>query len=202
MISGAVLAGGTGSRIGGAKPSRLLGGRTLAQWALDGVQRAAPMVMFAVAPDETPPDLDARVPVIVCEDLLPGRGPLAGIYTALRCSGADAVVVVPCDAPFVEPALLELLLAQRQGWDAVVPEAGGRLQTAFGVYTGRCLPALIEALNGGDLSVHALLSRLRVRVVPEADVRAVDPELRSFFNVNTEADLCRAESMIAALAAR
>ena len=49
MISGAVLAGGMGLRLGGGKPGRLLGGRPLAQWALDGVQRAAPMVIVAVA---------------------------------------------------------------------------------------------------------------------------------------------------------
>jgi len=199
MIYGTLLAGGAGKRMGGNKPDRLLGGRPLAQWALDSLQQVAQGVILSVAPDQVPPRLETRVPVLVCEDLLPNRGPLAGIYSALRTSEADTIIAVPCDAPFVEPTLLRLLLDERHGWDAVVPELDAVPQVQIGVYNRSALPALIEALNGPELSVRGLLQRLRVRFIPEHDVRVVDPSLRSFFNVNTVADLGRAESMVATL---
>ena len=202
MVTGVILAGGSGSRIGGDKASRLLGGRPLAQWAADALDRVADEIIVAIAPDQTPPAIRSRVPAYACFDLLPARGPLTGIYTGLDAARGDCIVVVPCDAPFVEPALLSLLLERRRGWDCVVPEADGILHPTIGVYARSCLPTMIEALNGDSLSIRAFLSRARTLVVPEADLRVVDPELRSFFNVNRLADLCRAEAMIATLAAR
>jgi len=201
VITGIVLAGGLGTRIGGDKASRLLAGRPLTQWAVDALERVVDEIIIAVAPGQIPPPINARVPAIACFDLLPGQGPLTGIYTGLDAARSHSAVVVPCDAPFVEPALLNLLIERARGWDAAVPEAHARLHPTISVYTRACLPALIQALNGDDLSLRSFLARLRTRIVPEQDVRAVDPELRSFFNVNRLSDLCRAESMIAALAA-
>lgn len=196
MIEGVLLAGGMGTRIGGKKPDRLLGGRTLLQRALDALQQVAPHIILSIAPGQEHPVLDARVPVILCEDLLPSRGPLTGIYTGLQSSDAEAVLVVPCDAPFLDPAVLRMLLARRHGFDAVVPETGGRLHPAVGVYARSCLPPLVDALNSDNLSIRGLLANLRVDIVPEEDLRALDRQLRTFFNVNTAADLRRAAAML------
>jgi molybdopterin-guanine dinucleotide biosynthesis protein A len=201
VVSGVILAGGLGSRIGGDKAGRLLAGRPLVQWVVDALQQVCDDIVVTVAPDQEPPVIRSRVPAIACVDLLPARGPLSGIYTGLASSPSGVVLTAPCDAPFIEPALLELLLAQRNGWDAVIPQAGGKLQTVIGVYARSCMPALIDALNGDDHSVTAFLSRIQARIVTEAEVRRVDPGLRSLFNVNRIADLCRAESMVAVLAA-
>jgi molybdopterin-guanine dinucleotide biosynthesis protein A len=200
MISGVILAGGSGTRIGGDKASRLLGGRPLAQWTVDALERVAGEIIIAVAPGQPAPPIRARVPAVACFDLLPARGPLTGIYTGLEASHGDSILVAPCDTPFLEPALLELLVDHARGFDAAVPEANGRIHATIGVYARTCLPALVEALNGENLSLQAFLARVRTRIVRERDVRAADPGLRSFFNVNRLADLCRAESMIATLA--
>jgi len=196
VIEGVLLAGGMGKRIGGRKPERTLGGRSLLQRSIDALQQVTPRIMVSIAPGQEHPEIDARVPVILCEDLLPSRGPLTGIYTGLQSSAAEAVLVVPCDAPFLEPALLKMLLGRRHGWDAVVPETGGQLHPAVGVYARSCLPALVDALNSENLSIRGLLARVRADIVPEDDLRAVDPALRTFFNVNTAADLRRAAAML------
>lgn len=201
MISGVILAGGRGMRIGGDKPSRLLGGRPLMQWTIDALEHVADEIVIALAPGQPAPQIHARVPAIACVDLLPARGPLTGIYTGLDASRGDYIIVAPCDTPFIAPALLDLLIDRRHGWGAVVPEADRTLHPTIGVYARSCLPALIEALNGADLSMRSFLSRVRTSVVPEHEVRVADPGLQSFFNVNRPADLCRAESMIAARAA-
>ena len=201
MICGVVLAGGLGTRIGGEKAGRLLGGKPLTQWTVDALQRVTERIVLTLAPDQPAPLIKARVPAFACEDLLPARGPLTGIYTGLISSGAEAIVAAPCDAPFINPDVLELLLARRHGCDAVIAEVRGRLEPALGVYDRTCVPAIIEALNGDDYSMQGFLSRVRPSIVREEEIRKVDPSLRSFFNVNTAADLSRAESMIGAFIA-
>jgi molybdopterin-guanine dinucleotide biosynthesis protein A len=201
VISGVILAGGDGTRIGGDKAMRLLGGRPLVQWAVEGLERVVDDIVISLAPGQRPPPVRARVPAVACVDLLPARGPLTGIYTGLDASRADHVVVVPCDAPFVEPGLLELLMARRGGWDAVVPQVGRLSHATIGVYARSCLPALVDTLNGADLSLRSFLLRVQTCIVAEQDVREADPDLRSFFNVNRLADLCCGESMLAGLAA-
>lgn len=201
MITGVILAGGEGKRIGGDKPARRLCGRPMIEWAIDSLQQVVSSIVVAVAPDQVLPQVRVRVPLIVCEDLLPGRGPMTGVYTGLTTSGADGVLAVPCDAPFITPAVLQLLLDQRHGYDAAIPRVAGRLQPAIAVYNRTMLPLLIDALNRDDFSLGHLLARVNARIVPDAAVREVDPCLRSFFNVNSVADLGRAESMVAAQAA-
>ncbi len=106
------------------------------------------------------------------------------------------VIVVACDMPFVDPALLGFLLGLvGDGVDAVVPLVRGEPQPLHAVYSRACAGAAAAQIMTGDLKMAKLLDRLRVRYVAEAELRAVDPELRSFFNINTPADLELARSL-------
>lgn len=199
MVTAVVLAGGRGTRIGGNKPAVELGGVPLLQWAVDAVSAVADRIIFSVAPEQELPDIRCRLPAIICEDLLPGRGPLSGVYSGLQASEAEHALFVPCDAPFVEPALLELLWANRCRKDAVIPVVGQRQQTLVAVYGRTCANRMEAALNSGDLSMHALLRDVAVRYMPEDALRTVDPELRSFSSVNTRAELESAQRAALAL---
>lgn len=193
---GVILAGGQGVRMGGDKPGALLLGRPLLQWVVDAMQQVASPLILAVAPGQELPPLTSRVPLFVGEDLLPHRGPLAGVYTGLSYAEADHVLVAPCDAPLLRPELLRLLVGRRNGVDAVVPQAHGEPQPAIGVYGRTCLPALVEALNEPGRSLRAFLRRVTVDLVPETLVREADPELASFRNANTREALAEIEAML------
>ena len=195
MTTGVVLAGGAGSRIGGDKPSVVVAGRPLLQWVVDALAPVVSRIVLTVAPGQTLPSIETALPLVVCEDLLPARGPLTGIYTGLSCARAPEVLVVPCDAPLIRPALLEHLLTHT-GATAVVPEADGRLQTAFGVWSQRSTSVLVGALNGEHLSVRAVLDQVDARIVGEDELRAADPDLRSFCNVNTPDDVACVEELL------
>jgi len=197
MVTGLILAGGQGARIGGNKPSVELRGQPLLQWVVDAVERVADRIVFAIAPDQELPPLRCRVPAVTCEDMLPGRGPLTGILSGLQAAESDHVLAVPCDAPFLQPRLLEALLSMRHRMDAVVPVVDGHAQAVVAVYAKTCLTPIEFALNSGDLSMQALLRGLTVRYVQEDELRAFDPELRSFFNVNTPAQLEAAAASLA-----
>jgi len=195
MTTAVVLAGGAGSRIGGDKPSVLVGGRPLLQRTLDALEHVVTRAVLTVAPGQRLPDVDTRLQLVVCEDLLPARGPLTGIFTGLNCARTSEVLVVPCDAPLMRHEMLAFLL-EHGGDTPAVPEALGRLQPTFGVWSQRAASAIVGALNSDELSVRAILDQVHARIIPEDALRAVDPDLRSFVNVNTRDDVARIEAML------
>lgn len=184
-VLAAVLAGGLGSRIGGAKAMVELGGRPLIAYALDAVERAGLDAVIVAKRDTRLPDLG--VPVLT-EPPEP-RHPLSGVLAALEVS--PAVLAVPCDMPFLSPALLAALSAQEG-------------QAAAGSVDGRLapLPALVRAtarsaLEAALASEASLRATLRAVGVATLDIgRFGDPE-RLSFTVNTREDLATAELMLA-----
>jgi molybdenum cofactor guanylyltransferase len=183
---GAVLAGGHGRRLGGAKAKVELAGRPLVCHALAALEAAGLEAVVVAKPDTELPPLGCPV---VREPELP-RHPLCGIVAALREAEGRAVVVLACDMPLAAPALLERLAAA--SGRLVVPAPGGRLEPLQARYGAALLPALEAALARREplrRSVAALAPR---RLGDEELERWGDPA-RLFLNVNDGDDLKRAE---------
>ena len=126
--------------------------------------------------------------ITLVEDRYPGGGPLAGMHAGLLAARQPWVWVVGCDLPDIEPALGSFLLGLAAGYGAVVPKPDGQPQGVCAIYD-RNLAATIEAmLQSSESSIKELMARCRVRYVPAAELRVVDPDLHSFRNVNTPAD--------------
>ena len=130
--------------------------------------------------------------VEVRTDLIAGKGPLGGIYTALRYSAADRAFCIGCDMPFAAPALIAHLCQLAPDADVVVPRTPKGFEPLHAVYGKGCLPQLEAMLHANALRTDTLFSRVRVREVEEGELRRFDPELVSFSNVNTPEDLDRA----------
>jgi molybdopterin-guanine dinucleotide biosynthesis protein A len=131
-----------------------------------------------------------EVPLLA--DILPGRGALGGLYTALRAASHSQVAVIACDMPFVNPDLLqsELDLLQTSGSDLVIPQLEGGLEPFHAVYRKEsCLPEIEWALAADKWRVDSWFSRVRVYRMPEEEIRKLDPHLRSFWNINTPEEL-------------
>ncbi|HVW46284.1 MAG TPA: molybdenum cofactor guanylyltransferase [Solirubrobacterales bacterium] len=197
------MAGGRGSRLGGAKATALLAGRPLIAYPLAALA-AAGIDAFVVAkggselrgrplarrtgPKTIAPALD-EVDVVV-EPPEPTH-PLAGIVAALRHAGAP-LVVVGCDFPFVPPALLRLLAGAPE--PLVVPAPGGAAQPLVARWTPALLPRLEDALAREE-PLRRTVAALAPRLLDEELAPFGDPA-RVFFNVNTPADLRRAEGAV------
>ena len=130
------------------------------------------------------------------EDLIKGKGPLGGILTGLTHSGSHLNFVMACDMPFPQRALIELLLEKCCDYDVVIPEAGGDVEPLFAIYSKSCMPVIMDHLQKDDLKVRSVLSELRVRKISEGEIESVDPERRSFFNINTNQDLKKAQAIL------
>jgi molybdopterin-guanine dinucleotide biosynthesis protein A len=194
-VSAAVLAGGKSRRLGRDKAVVEVGGQPLLARVVGSLAWVSSEILVVGRSDGPP----LPVPVRFFPDIFPGRAALGGLYTALSAATYPLVIVVGCDMPFLNPDLLRYLVTLAEGFDAVVPLLGDEPQPLHAVYTAASRDAAADQLGTGDFKLARFLGRLRVRFVPEADLRWADPELRSFFNINTPADLELARAMAGAV---
>jgi molybdopterin-guanine dinucleotide biosynthesis protein A len=152
-------------------------------------------VCVVIAQDSSP--LQAAVPVI--RDRIPNCGSLGGLYTGLRQAKTQHVFLAACDMPFIHPGLVKHMVALREEADVVWASWRDQLQPTHAVYGQRCLPVLEEMVNRRELKIQDMRahSSLRVRLVTEDEVRRIDPEGRSFLNINTPSDLEAARTLYA-----
>lgn len=121
-----------------------------------------------------------------------GEGPLAGIATALRRLRVPRLLAVAADMPRIQPALLDRLIAAAESLPdavAIVPRVRGFAEPLLAVYDQRAAPSMVAALMAGDASVSRwLAAESEVAYVEEGELRKADPQLLSFFSINTPAD--------------
>lgn len=194
-LSVIIQAGGESRRMGANKALLRLRGESLIQRAVRLAQAAAPDELLITA--NRPEVLDfLGLPILV--DLLPGRGALGGLYTALHGARCPLAAVVACDMPFLSAALIrvEVELLERLNVDAVLPSSPQGIEPLHAVYRRAvCLPAVRTALEAGDQRLISWLPHVKAYVMEWTDVLRYDPLGRAFFNINTPADLEAAEQL-------
>jgi molybdopterin-guanine dinucleotide biosynthesis protein A len=193
---GVVLAGGRGSRLGGAKQAVPLGGRPLLDYPLEALRAAGLECAVVAKLGSELPKLDGtrvlREPETPCH-------PLCGIVSALRAAHGRDLVAVPCDMPSLPPALLELLADASER--LVVLSREGRVQPLPGRYAAALLPELEAALAREEPLRHTV-EALGARVLGDEEVERCGDPRRLLFNVNDRDDLQQAESLLATRARR
>ncbi|HWR20863.1 MAG TPA: molybdenum cofactor guanylyltransferase, partial [Verrucomicrobiae bacterium] len=167
------------------------GGKRLIEATVDCLRALFPEILI-IAND---PPLYAYLGVKVIPDLIPDSGSLGGIYTGLSAASYPACFFVACDMPFLNADLIKLLIREAEGWDVVVPRVGGELQPLHAVYAKSCLPLIKEAIDGGVLKIARFFPKAKVKIIEEPAIRAVDPHLLGFMNVNTPPELEQAEAI-------
>ena len=124
----------------------------------------------------------------VVPDAIPGSGSLGGILSGVEAARHNRVFVAAADMPFLNLTLVRDLLGRLEGRDAVVPIVGGRPEPLHAVYGPAVAMAARRQIARGQLKIALAFEGLHVVWVPEADLRRLDPDLRSFRNVNTPED--------------
>jgi molybdopterin-guanine dinucleotide biosynthesis protein A len=188
-----IFAGGLGTRLGGVKKALLeVGGRSIVERTLDVVR---PLSAALIVVDND--DSLAHLPGIrIVPDVEMRAGVLTALYSGLLAAETELCLVVACDMPFLNPALLRWLVEQAAGFDVVLPVVDGQMDPMHAVYRREaCLGAIGRALARGEKRMISYLGDVRVRQVAEAELRQHDPELRSLFNVNTPESLEEARAM-------
>jgi molybdopterin-guanine dinucleotide biosynthesis protein A len=193
-VTGILLAGGKSRRMGEDKRHLVVGEQTLLERGLAVVRSIFQEVLVVIAQDSDPLAVDARV----VRDLVPDCGSLGGLYTGLMQATTPHIFVVACDMPFLDQAVIAQITRRRHNADIVMAKLEGRLHPIHAMYGKQCVPVLEQMILARQLKIQEIVSKpsLRVRYITEADLLTIDPSWRSFYNVNTLADLEAARSLL------
>ena len=172
------------------RPKAMLpfGGEPLIVQVVQRLGLLFPDIVVVAAAGQELPDL----PVTLVRDEVAHQGPVGGICYGLGACDSAAAFVTSCDVPFLSLPLVEYLASRLPDHDVVVPYWEGRLQPLHAVYRRAVLPLLDRQLERGELRPVFLYDKVRTVRVEEDEVRAVDPQGSSFFNMNTPEDYAAA----------
>ncbi len=190
-----VLAGGKGLRLGRDKTLEVIGNSNLLQRVVSQLSPFNSDIIVVVARGKSLPQFSVYPRFRIVADIYPGKGALGGIHAGLAASSLPYNLVVACDMPFLNQALLQYMVRVSPGFDLVVPRVGEWVEPLHAVYSRDCLGPIERLLNQGEIRVRALFGLVKVRYIEGDEISRFDPKHLSFFNVNTEADLEMAQQL-------
>lgn len=129
-----------------------------------------------------------NLPVI--EDEIKNKGPLAGIYTALKNTTLRKIFVVSCDIPFISAALVRFICVKSIGYEITVPSHFGKTEPLCGVYSLSCKDKLKLKIINNQLSVRKALYRFDTNVVNISNEPFYKPFILSNLNTPQEVEEC------------
>ena len=181
-ITGIVLAGGQGRRMGGVdKGLQLLRGKPMVAHV---IARLAPQVSEVLINANQNIGAYERFGYKVVPDAIGGfAGPLAGLHAGLGAASHPLALTVPCDSPFLPPDLLLRLNSALGGNDLAVARTGEQPHPVFSLVRVSVLEHLSKFLAAGGRKIDAWYATLEVVEVP------FDDEADAFRNINTREEL-------------
>jgi molybdenum cofactor guanylyltransferase len=183
-ITGLILAGGRGSRMGGVdKGLQVLRAKPMIEWVL---ARFAPQVdEVLINANQNRERYEALGRRVVADDISGFAGPLAGLQAGLKAASHPLLVTCPCDSPFLPADLVQRLreALERERADLAVAKTGDQAHPVFSLVRREVLPGLTRFLESGGRKIDAWYASLRTVEVDFGD------EAEAFSNINTREEL-------------
>ena len=214
MRSAIILAGGNSHRLGVEKALLEFDGRPLICWVAETLlsaadellvvardqehaKRLAEIVSDRTLLDQTRSD---RIRIRFTWDRVSGFGPVAGLEAGLGMAEGRFAFAAACDLPFLNGMVIQRLFELAdpgRGYEAAVPvQPNGYFEPLHSVYEREKMQASCQrALEKGERRIHVPLQELVVNRVSKEHLLPMDPELLSFFNLNTSEDLEKARAL-------
>lgn len=190
-VSGIILVGGKSTRYGQNKAFVKIDGVCL----IDRVIQVMRSLFQDIILITNTPHEYAHLGLPMHADIVKGLGPIGGVYTGLSVISDEAAFFVACDMPFLNKELIRYIIESRTHFDVVVPRISGMVEALHALYGRRCLPAVQELIDSRQYQTLRVFNQVSVRYIEEAEVRRIDPDLKSFININRPQDLRRLESL-------
>ena len=194
--SAIVVAGGRSSRMGRPKAALDFAGVPLLTRIISELKRRFAEIVVVAAP-ESEDSLQIDVPAIrTIRDETPFRGPSDALRRGLDAVTNEIAFACSCDLPLLDSDVAAAIVAMLGDFDAAIPIVGERLQPLHAAYRKRCASGLAALAMRGESRLIAIADTVNTRRISENDVRVLDPQLHSFFNVNTPDDCAKALSLL------
>ena len=202
MKTAIILAGGFSERFGQDKGLVQMAGKPLVLHVFERAYKAVDEVTVVVSSLRQREAYSSLLPngTRILVDIEDSQSPLVGALTGFADARGDYSILLPCDTPFISEEVVKLLFEMSQGMDAAIPRwPNGYIEPLQAVYgTDSALRAAEEAIRKGGMRLLSMISLLgKVRYLSTEVIKKVDPDLITFFNINTPADLKKTEKLIA-----
>jgi molybdopterin-guanine dinucleotide biosynthesis protein A len=192
--SGVILAGGLSTRYGGENKALLhVGGMRILDRLFAVYSELFDEIILVTNSPREFLDWDA----LIVTDIFPVRSSLTGIHAGLFYARHPFAFFSACDTPFLKKELVETVLENLEPEiDLVIPQTSAGFEPLCAAYSQRCLKAAEEHLRRNQFKIQVALSGKRIKKIPEEVLRQKDPDLRSFFNINSPEDMAQAEELV------
>jgi molybdopterin-guanine dinucleotide biosynthesis protein A len=186
-ISGIILAGGTNSRVNGFNKALFkVGSQTIFERIYSVMNEIFDDLIVVTRGPEDFLDFD----IMIVPDVYPAHCSLNGIYSGLRYASNPQAFVVACDTPFISKDLILYMCdTYKDSCDAYYPQTDKGNEPLFAIYSKRCLNCFKNHLQLGKYKIIRGLKGLKIKTIHESTLCKKDPDLLSFYNVNTEGEL-------------
>ncbi|MDD1744650.1 MAG: molybdenum cofactor guanylyltransferase [Candidatus Methanoperedens sp.] len=192
--SALILAGGMGRRLGYREKALIdINGKTLIALIIEKLEKVVDSIIISVRDRAQEELLKAALSLEYrfAYDIHKNTGPMSGILSGLSSCEDEYCFIAACDMPFINENVVRLLFRRSDNFDAAIPRwEDGFLEPLHAVY--RCVPMIHEtkqAIERGETIILAPVFKMKVNYVPMDDVRKLDPDLRTFININTNDDI-------------
>lgn len=131
------------------------------------------------------PDIYANLNLPIVPDIMQEKGPLSGICAGLMYAKSFHSFIIACDMPFINENVVLYLKEFTDGYDVVIPQTSRGLEPMHAFYSKNCIQPMYRCLEEGRLRIVDFLSEVKVRIVPESELKGLDMSLQSLINLNT-----------------
>jgi molybdopterin-guanine dinucleotide biosynthesis protein A len=132
----------------------------------------------------------------IVTDVFNVRSALTGIHTGLFYSTYPHAFFSACDTPFLKKEIVKYLLSCIDSkTDVILPQTSAGFEPLCAVYSKKLLSNIEKQLRHGNLKIQRAFGKHHVRRITEPELREKEPELLSFFNINTPEDLATARKI-------
>ncbi|HNX22602.1 MAG TPA: molybdenum cofactor guanylyltransferase [Spirochaetota bacterium] len=180
-----IIAGGKSGRFGSDKSLHIYDGKPLISHTYDAVKPVFDEIYIIAPGGEKFSFLDAKI----IPDIIPGLGPIGGIYTAVESLDLERVFIFPCDMPFINTEFIKYMTEIPDYYDIIVPELNGRYQPLHAIYSKRCADGIKRKIELKDYRMSGFYEGYNIRAVNEDEIGFYDDPFRMFKNINFREDL-------------
>jgi len=187
-ITGIILCGGKSSRMQTNKALLKLGDKTVIEIVAEKLKSIFNEVLIS-ANDSKEYDF-LKLPVV--NDIFIGKGPLAGIHSALKYSSTENNFIISCDMPLISIELINYLINLNSEKSILLPKSNGRIQQLCGIYSQSVIEEIENIFKLSEKnknikgSIYELLERVIVEFIDIDDLNFYNKNI--FLNMNSPED--------------
>lgn len=194
-VSAAILVGGKSRRFGTDKALLRIGDKWMVDTLSDELKKLFGNV-FLISDRSDKFDFFEDA---VIKDVVPDKGPLGGLYTALLNTSSEYVFLCACDLMLLNKDVISYMLQRLNSQDVLIPIHDGKIEPTAAFYSRNCLSYAAKSLDSGNLNIRSFFDRINVEFINFEDVFSYNTIEDCFFNINTKVDWKNARDKLSVL---